>query len=37
LAEGGFSIQRRMLDAYLIGCTQRETVCIFHGCLPPNP
>jgi Integrase core domain/Homeodomain-like domain len=25
LAEGGFSIQRRMLDAYLMGCTQRET------------
>jgi hypothetical protein len=26
LAEGGFSIQRRMLDAYLTGCTQYETV-----------
>jgi transposase InsO family protein len=26
LAEGGFSIQRRMLDAYLTGCTQCETV-----------
>jgi hypothetical protein len=26
LAEGGFSIQRRMLDAYVAGCTDRETV-----------
>jgi Integrase core domain len=26
LAEGGFAIQRRMLDAYLIGCTQHEPV-----------
>jgi hypothetical protein len=26
LAEGGFSIQRRMLDAYLTGCTPCETV-----------
>jgi transposase InsO family protein len=31
LAEGGFSIQRRMLDAYLIGCTQRETVYNQHA------
>jgi hypothetical protein len=26
LAEGGFSIQRRMLAAYVAGCTDRETV-----------
>jgi transposase InsO family protein len=26
LAEGGFSVQRRMLDAYVAGCTDRETV-----------
>ncbi|MFH1740016.1 MAG: DDE-type integrase/transposase/recombinase [bacterium] len=26
LAEGGFSIQRRMLDAYVVGCTDPETV-----------
>jgi hypothetical protein len=25
-AEGGVAIQRRMLDAYLAGCTQRDTV-----------
>jgi transposase InsO family protein len=31
LAEGGFSIQRRMLDAYLTGCTQGETVYRQHG------
>ena len=26
LAEGGFSIQRRMLDAYVAGCTDLEMV-----------
>jgi hypothetical protein len=26
LAEGGFSIQRRRLDAYVVGCTERERV-----------
>jgi len=26
LAESGFSIQRRMLDAYVVGCTDREEV-----------
>jgi transposase InsO family protein len=26
LAEGGFAVQRRMLDAYIIGCTERESV-----------
>ena len=26
LAEGGFSIQRRMLDAYVVGCTDPEVV-----------
>ena len=31
LAEGGFAIQRRMLDAYLIGCTQHETVYRQHA------
>jgi Integrase core domain/Homeodomain-like domain len=31
LAEGGFAIQRRMLDAYLIGCTQREMVYQQHA------
>jgi transposase InsO family protein len=25
-AEGGFSVQRRVLDAYVTGCTDRETV-----------
>jgi transposase InsO family protein len=25
-AEGGFSVQRRLLDAYVTGCTARETV-----------
>ena len=31
LAEGGFSIQRRMLDAYVAGCTDRETVYRQHA------
>ena len=31
LAEGGFSIQRRMLDAYVAGCTDRELVYRQHG------
>jgi transposase InsO family protein len=31
LAEGGFSIQRRMLDAYVTGCTDRETVYRQHA------
>ena len=31
VAEGGFAIQRRMLDAYVIGCTQRETVYQQHA------
>jgi hypothetical protein len=26
LAEGGFAVQRRMLDAYVVGCTAREHV-----------
>ena len=26
LAEGGFAVQRRMLDAYVVGCTERESV-----------
>jgi transposase InsO family protein len=26
LAEGGFGVQRRMLDAYVVGCTEREAV-----------
>jgi hypothetical protein len=26
LAEGGFSVQRRRLDAYVAGCTDREAV-----------
>jgi hypothetical protein len=31
LAEGGFSIQRRMLDAYVAGCTDREAVYRQHA------
>ena len=31
LAEGGFSVQRRMLDAYVIGCTDREMVYRQHA------
>ena len=31
LAEGGFSIQRRMLDAYVVGCPDRETVYRQHA------
>ena len=31
LAEGGFSIQRRMLDAYMTGCTDQETVYRQHA------
>jgi transposase InsO family protein len=31
LAEGGFSIQRRMLDAYVVGCTERERVYHQHA------
>jgi len=31
LAEGGFSIQRRMLDAYVVGCSDRETVYRQHA------
>jgi hypothetical protein len=31
LAEGGFSVQRRMLDAYVAGCTDRETVYRQHA------
>jgi hypothetical protein len=31
LAEGGFSIQRRMLDAYVAGCTDRERVYRQHA------
>jgi hypothetical protein len=31
LAEGGFSIQRRMLDAYIAGCTDRESVYRQHA------
>jgi hypothetical protein len=31
LAEGGFSIQRRMLDASVTGCTDRATVYRPHG------
>jgi hypothetical protein len=30
-AEGGFSIQRRMLDAYVVGCTEREHVYRQHA------
>jgi transposase len=26
LAEGGFAVQRRMLDAYVVGCPEREAV-----------
>jgi transposase len=31
LAEGGFSIQRRMLDAYIAGCANRELVYRQHA------
>jgi transposase len=31
LAEGGFSIQRRMLDAYIAGCADRESVYRQHA------
>jgi transposase InsO family protein len=31
LAEGGFSIQRRMLDAYVVGCTERGRVYHQHA------
>jgi transposase InsO family protein len=31
LAEGGFAIQRRMLDAYVAGCTDRESVYRQHA------
>jgi len=31
LAEGGFSIQRRMLDAYVVDCADRETVYQQHA------
>ncbi|HEY7490126.1 MAG TPA: hypothetical protein VIH59_03310 [Candidatus Tectomicrobia bacterium] len=30
LAESGFAIQRRMLDAYVVGCTERERVYAQH-------
>jgi len=30
-AEGGFSVQRRMLDAYVTGCADRETVYRQHA------
>lgn len=30
LAESGFAIQRRMLDAYVVGCTEREYVYAQH-------
>jgi hypothetical protein len=31
LAEGGLAIQRRMLDAYVVGCTEREQVYAQHA------
>jgi transposase InsO family protein len=31
LAEGGFAVQRRMLDAYVVGCTEREHVYRQHA------
>jgi transposase InsO family protein len=31
LAEGGFAIQRRMLDAYVAGCTDRDSVYRQHA------
>jgi hypothetical protein len=31
LAEGGFAVQRRMLDAYVVGCTAREHVYRRHA------
>jgi transposase InsO family protein len=31
LAEGGFSIQRWMLDAYVVGCTERERIYHQHA------
>jgi transposase InsO family protein len=31
LAEGGFAVQRRMLDAYVTGCTDREMVYRQHA------
>lgn len=31
LAESGFAVQRRMLDAYLVGCTERTTVYQQHA------
>jgi transposase InsO family protein len=31
LAEGGFAVQRRMLDAYVVGCTKREHVYQQHA------
>jgi hypothetical protein len=31
LAEGGFAVQRRMLDAYVVGCTEREPVYRQHA------
>ena len=30
-AESGFAIQRRMLDAYVVGCTEREQVYHQHA------
>ncbi|MGH8067954.1 MAG: helix-turn-helix domain-containing protein [Candidatus Entotheonellia bacterium] len=31
LAESGFAVQRRMLDAYILGCTERTTVYQQHA------
>ncbi len=31
LAESGFAVQRRMLDAYVLGCTERRTVYRQHA------
>jgi hypothetical protein len=31
LAESGFAVQRRMLDAYVVGCAQRERVYQQHA------
>jgi transposase InsO family protein len=31
LAESGFAVQRRMLDAYLVGCTERTTIYQQHA------
>jgi hypothetical protein len=31
LTESGFAVQRRMLDAYLVGCGERERVYQQHA------